>query len=346
MLIHYNYFSKMNNKNLKNYGDKGMSQQITNHEILTCFKNKLIPLSNNLTEMLNEHFSHQTERRGCGFTQATRVIAEFINQEREETDFKDFRMFQDYDTRALRTITSSAKSYDLELNGWRNLHLQTNVINFLNTYQKQDFFTDALQKEFKFQQDLNNIHQCVEFEESKLLCNFLEDIILRKTQKETGLLELKNLNEKPKVGSCPMAENFFLKIAHGRLLRQGLINIFTDDNNRPILMEKLKMGDDHSCINLVPVMMNGIRIPSGSLFSVQYNEELLHKNANKHYKGYIIPISEVDGFWFLRLTTLSISPENRARAFNAHYKQQVDNGLFSPGTTLLEQLTKIAEEQI
>ena len=323
-----------------------MPQSGTDHEILTCFQKQLVPLSNNLTEMLNEHFSHQTERRGCGFTQATRVIAEFINQEREETDFKDFRLFQDYDTRALKTIMSSAKSYGLELDGWRNLHLQPNVTQFLETLTKSDSFTDALQKELEFQQKLNNIHTCVEYEESKLLCNFLEDIILRKTQHETGLLELKNLREKPKVGSCPMAENFFLKIAHGRLLRQGLINIFTDENNQPILMEKLKMGDDHSCINLVPVIMNGIRIPSGSLFSVQYNEEALHKNANKHYKGYIIPITEVDGFWFLRLTTLAVSPENRARAFNAHYKQQVDNGLFSPGTTQLDQLIKIAAEQV
>lgn len=316
------------------------------HEILTCFMTELLPLSDTLTEMLNEHFSHQSERRGCGFTQATRVIAEFINQEREETDFKDFRIFKDYDTKALKTIVSSAKTYDIQLDSWRNLDQQQQVIDFLNNNQKSDAFSEALLKEFNFQKKLRNIQQYVQLEESKLICNFLEDIILRKNINQDDLIELKNLDDKPKVGSCPMAENFFLKIAHGRLLRNGLINIFINENKQPILMEKLKMGDDHSCINLVPLIMNGIRIPQGSLFSVTYDIDTVHKTENKHYKGYIIPITEVSGFWFLRLTTLAVSPENRARAFNAHFKQQVDNGLFSPGTTQLNQLLSIASEQI
>ena len=55
-----------------------MSEQ-QDHEVLTLFKTKLFPLSNNLAEMLNEHFSHQTERRGCGYTQAPRLISEFVN---------------------------------------------------------------------------------------------------------------------------------------------------------------------------------------------------------------------------------------------------------------------------
>ena len=143
-----------------------------------------------------------------------------------------------------------------------------------------------------------------------------------------------------------MAENFFLKIAHRKLLRNGLINILVDDQNAPILIEKVNMGDDHSCINLVPLIMNGIRIPAGSLFSVQYNADTIQKTANKVYKGAVIPLSAVDGFWFLRLTTLSVSPEKRQRAFNSHFKQKVDNGLYSPGTTQLQQLKIVALEQI
>ena len=60
----------------------------------------------------------------------------------------------------------------------------------------------------------------------------------------------------------------------------------------------------------------------------------------------MIPYSEINGFWFLRLTTLAISPENRARAFTTHYQQQVENGLFSPGTTRLQQLVDVATVQI
>lgn len=54
----------------------------------------------------------------------------------------------------------------------------------------------------------------------------------------------------------------------------------------------------------------------------------------------------MNGFWFLRLTTLAVSPKNRARAFNYHFKQQIDNGLFRPDTTELSQLMEIAQDQI
>jgi len=42
---------------------------VADHEVVMIFKKYLFPLSAKLTEMLNEHFSHQTERRGCGYTQ-------------------------------------------------------------------------------------------------------------------------------------------------------------------------------------------------------------------------------------------------------------------------------------
>jgi hypothetical protein len=72
-----------------------------------------------------------------------------------------------------------------------------------------------------------------------------------------------------------MAENFFLKIAHRRVFRSGEINIFVDEYGQPLFMEKLNMGDNHSCISLKPVLMNGVRIPAGSLFSVDYDAEQL-----------------------------------------------------------------------
>lgn len=324
-----------------------MSDVILEHEVLRCFNEQLHPLAKNLTEMLNEHFSHQTERRGCGYTQATRVVAEFINSEQDEIDFKDFKIFDQYDTKPLKMILANAVAHGLELKTWRNLDQNPDVQKFLAEHpNSEDNFVNTLAAEVAFQAKLRNIHTTVEKEESQVLCQFLEDIILRKDPTEVQSLELKNLSEKPKVGSCPMAENFFLKIAHGRMLRQGNINIFVDQNNTPILMEKIKMGDDHSCINLVPLIINGIRIPLGSLFSVYYDEENIAKRPNKNFKGHVISVHDVTGFWFLRLTTLAISPKNRARAFSSHFKQQIDNGLFSPETTELKQLIAVAQDQI
>ncbi|HBO71345.1 MAG TPA: hypothetical protein DD639_03060 [Acinetobacter sp.] len=319
---------------------------LVDHEVVVIFKKYLHPLSAKLTEMLNEHFSHQTERRGCGYTQATRVIAEFVSQPRDLIGFQDLRIFEEYETKGLKNILNQASLYGLELGTWRNLDTNPDVQTCLGKLNSQETFAQNLKQEVDFQATLRTLYQYAELEESILICQLLADIILPQDAKNLEMIECESLEEKPKVGSCPMAEKFFLRIAHHRLLRQGEINIFVDEQDQPIMMEKMNMGDNHSCISLVPLMMNGVRLPAGSLFSANYDLDHLDKHQNQQYKGYVIPISQMNGFWFLRLTTLAVSPQNRARAFGYHFKQQVDNGLFRPDTTELSQLMEIAQDQI
>ncbi|WP_111892970.1 phytochelatin synthase family protein [Acinetobacter sp. MB5] len=321
--------------------------QEQDHEVVTLFKEKLIPLSGKLTEMLNEHFSHQSERRGCGYTQATRLLAEFINEPRESEDNKDYRIFSDYKVSNLKAKFPILKQQGLELDDWRNLDESPEVKNYLNTHHADgNAATNLLFQETQFQQNLRQIHENAVLEESKLICRLIADIVLPKNNQQHEYVELTCSQDKPKVGSCPMAEDFFLQIAHHRILRQGSINIFVDHNNCPILLEKMNMGDNHSCISLAPVLMNGVCLPAGSLFSLDYDlEQIENKRPNQKVRGHVIPVDAVK-FWFLRLTTLAVSPENRQRTFTTHFKQQIDNNLFSPETTRLSQLVDIANEQI
>ena len=313
------------------------------HEVVQLFEQHVHPLSNKLVEMLNEHYSHQTERRGCGYTQATRFLADFINRPRECDEFADVKIFESYDTKNLKKVFEQQNSYGLDLQDWRHLDQHGTVLKLVDETSE---FATRLQQDFLVQKHLRDISNQANLEESKLICDLLEDIILPKPTTENGV-NLNSLPEKPKVGSCPMAENFFLKIAHGHLLRQGEINIFTDHQGQPVLLEKLNMGDDHSCISLRPVLMNGVRVPAGALFSVNYDrDEIANKKKNKTFKGYTMPYDAIDGFWFLRLTTLAVSPVHRKRAFTTHFDQQVANGLYSPGTTELEQLYLVALSQI
>ena len=83
------------------------------HEVVHLFKEQVFPLSEKLTEMLNEHYSHQTERRGCGYTQATRVLAEFINFPRDRLEATDLKIFKDYDFKQLKKII---QRFSVELN--------------------------------------------------------------------------------------------------------------------------------------------------------------------------------------------------------------------------------------
>lgn len=322
-----------------------MVDSVKDHEVIALFKRELHPLSAKLEEMLNEHYSHQTERRGCGYTQATRVMAEYINVPFELEDFNDLKLFEEYDRQALKVILSQGKANGLDLpQEWRNLDINPSVQAYL-AQNKNDSLSDALRKEVHFQSTLRHLADQAELEESKIICQFIEDIILPKDAATYGLTELRQLPEKPKVGSCPMAEKFFLKIAHDQLLRQGLINIFVDAQGQPLMMEKINMGDNHSCVSLKPLMLNGVRLPVGSSFATDYPDDALEGRPNKKHKGRIIPIDQVE-FWFLRITTISVSPENRKRAFTTHFKQQVASGLHNPDTTQVSQLIEVARQQL
>ena len=314
------------------------------HELVQRYREQGYSLSETLVEMLNEHYNHQTERRGCGYTQATRVIAEFVNVPRHADEYKDLRLFQDVDTKAIKSVMAQANAHGLSLETWRNLDQNPEVLAYIAEHDND--YAKALNAQVTWQQQLRKVSDLLEFEESKVIANFIEDIILPKTATETGYIELPTLTDKPKVGSCPMAEKFFLKIAHDQVLRRGEINIFVDDDYQPVLMEKLNMGDNHSCISLQPVLMNGVRLPEGSLFSVSYDaEQLTSKRDNKGYSGFVADVKEIPGFYFLRLTTLAISSANRRRAFSSHFEQQVQNGLYSPETTQLSQILQVAKAQ-
>ena len=318
----------------------------TDHEIIQLFKTAAYPLSSKLTEMLNEHYSHQTERRGCGYTQATRVLAEYINLPRNTSEFTDLKLFDHYETKNLKQLLEQQSQLKIDLEDWHNLDQHPKVNTYIKEYP-DDILAKKLMSELSFQSKLRQISQQAQLEESKILSQLIADVILPHTAASSQLTQLNTLLEKPKVGSCPMAENFFLKIAHGKILRQGRINIIVDEQNTPLLLEKINMGDDHSCISLKPLLMNGVRIPAGALFSIYYDADTISTfPACPDFKGHIIPYTAIQGFWFLRLTTLAISPENRARAFSTHYAQQVANGLYSPGSTQLQQLIDLAQRQI
>lgn len=324
-----------------------MTTDITpSHEIVELFNQYQIPLSEKIIKMLNEDYSHQTERRGCGYTQATRVLATYINIVRDPESFDDLQLFE-YSLRNLRLVMSHAPAEHLELKTWRDLDLRQDLLSLLadpiKTAQNATFF-DALNDVIRFQHQLRHIINLLKLEESLVLVRLLIDIILPYPLHD--LTTLAPLPEKPKVGSCTMAEKFFLEIAYGSIPRRGRVNIIVDANKQPLLIEKLNMGDSHSCISVVPLIMNGVRLPAGSLFAVDYATDLEKNQDCKQIAGKIIPLTQCTGFCFLRLTTLCVSPTNRARAFSAHLAQQVTAGLFSCRTTEISQLLTVAKAQL
>lgn len=274
----------------------GADSSLEPHELTSALAAQGLHLNSTLIEMLGEHYSHRTERRGCGFTQASRHLAVLVNRTRDAQDT----------TRQLFPAISRAEA--------------------------------------ELKAVLDSLPACLEREESRLLASLIADLVLPAPAR-AGVAELSSFFGELKVGTCPLAEKYFLEVSDGFVRRRGQINVLVSESGQPLLLEKLNLGDNHSCISVAEVMLNGVRLPAGCLFGVARDEGLeLARNAK--LPGSVIPIRRCTGFRFLRLTTLAVSPQNRRRAFTAHFQSQVDAGLFAPGEATIEQLRRVAEEQL
>lgn len=310
------------------------------HELLRVFEGHGFRLNDVLYGMLNEHHTHRTERRGAGYTQASRYLAEYVNVARHPYEYDEVRLFADRDPGSVRKLVDSAAANGIDLS-WRNLDRQPppNQLR-LNAEILADY-----EREASRQTRLRELPTVVQREESRLLAAIIVDLLLSGTAPETGVPELPAWPEKLAIGTCPLAEKYFLELAHGFVRRNGLMNVVVSDEGKPLLVEKLNLGDDHSCISVATLLLNGVRLPPGSLFGVTYTGEVGIR-SNRALAGRVIPVSRCAGFRFLRLTTLAVSPANRPRAFTAHFEAQVKGGLFGPGTATIEQIERLTWEQL
>lgn len=273
------------------------------HELVRVFSKHDIALNKTLVEMLNEHYSHRTERRGCGYTQASRHLAVLVNAPPEQQAETMAKLFPAW-VRA-QALTSDALS------------------------------EAATEK-------LHTLIELLEREESRLLAAIIADLV---RPDATGAPELPSYLGEIKVGTCPLAEKYFLEITERFVRRRGRANVIVSDDGEPLLVEKVNLGDSHSCVSVSELILHGVRLPSGCLFGVSYEGDVGERD-NRALPGSVIPLRRCEGFRFLRLTTLAVSPENRQRAFTSHFAAQVKAPLYRPGHATIEQLRRVATEQL
>ncbi len=287
------------------------------HELPRALDSVGLPLNQTLVEMLGEHFSHRTERRGCGYTQATRHLAVLVNRPRQQHRDTVAQLFPAW-------ARDRGYASDPEL-----LHE--------GPHPAQREVDQAF-----LRATLRSLPGLLEREESRLLAHLIADLA-DPNPADGG--ELTSYPESLPVGTCPLAERFFLEIADRFVRRKGRVNVIVSDRGEPLMIEKLHLGDDHSCISVVELRLNGVRLPPASLFAVHYEGEVALR-SNRSLPGQVIPATSCAGFRFLRLTTLAVSPANRRRAFSAHFESQVQAGLYAPGDTTVDQLRTVALEQL
>jgi hypothetical protein len=264
-----------------------------------------------LLEMLQEHFSHQSERRGCGFTQATRWLSDLINRERSE---KDLRELGGSDCALWQ---QALKNFDPPTEGQAVMRaLLLSVLGVKDfVHQHNDQTIDGHEAELPLANDVIALQPIAA--------------------------------EKLKIGTCPLAEQFFLEVACDRIRRGGRINVICSDAGAPLLLEKRGLGDEHSAISIASVQINAVVLPPGTLIGLAYDDASINAcKPCKNGRGQIVPVQCVELFRYLRLTTLVVSPLHRHLTFSTHFDQQVQNALFLPESARIDQLMDFAMRQL
>lgn len=320
-----------------------MMKGVRHHEIVNAFDEINMPLSGKLVEMLDEHFSHCTERRGCGFLQASRVLAAQVNAARSVGQEETIELlFASPSHESLQQMMP----YDLK----RAIGLECRGNPDFIKDDKLDTFTtddkELIKNQFLWRQAIRHLPEKMKYEESAILANIIKDLLLPREVEEISIVS--SLQEKPPVGSCTMAEKFFLDIVYGYAPRIGRINIIVDENEKPIFMEKIKIGDSYSCLSLCPLLMNGVFIPAGGLFSVQAREDDLRGVIRpcRGIKGSVMALSAYEGFRFLRITTLTVEPAVRKRAFGKLYDWQKNQNFVGYDSATLSEFMAMANKQL
>ncbi len=308
-LKHVSQFVKSDNKEINVLpinevkDTQEMQEKYENKEVSDAFKEAGMPLDWRLVGMLEESEEHQGGRRGSGFTQASRYMADMVRSERSS---KDFKIFDD---------------------------------SFRNEIE-DDFFKNGNQDKLKTvdfrdyvdKNKLKEISDKVKGPGSKLLLGMISDTF-NSSEKDTTLATLPSSKEKMEIGTCTTAENYFFDYMKGNTMygdnfkdKTAKMNIFKDEKGQPLFMEKIGLGENHSAISLKDFYLNGIKIPAGSLVALQYDKPN-NEDMTSSKNGIVLSSNILQVVEFLRFTTLVVEPKDREQTFGEHFKWQKQQGI-------------------
>lgn len=304
------------------------------HELSERFRACGLRLARTAEEMLDEHSSHRTERRGCGYTQATRFLAVRVNQPADPLALDDLDLFAEWPRRETSAVAAALCRAGWP-RGWRAVdEAPPAVLDRVGASAGLDELRTLLPRVRKIADD-------VALAESRLIVDLVEHVLARGARE---LPDVPGMPVKPDIGSCSQAEEFFLEIAHARIRRGGRVNVVVADDGRPLLLEKMQLGESHSAITVAPIRINGVRLPPGALCALEYAQPEAAGPPTRH--GVRLPLAAIARARFLRLTTLAVPPSIRRRAFSAQVDAQLRSCMMSPLTTTLDELHAFAHAEL
>lgn len=302
------------------------------HELVAALDSVGLRLSQALVDMLDNRPEHCTPRRGCGLTQATRLLAARVNVVAGAHGMEDLELLGEWSARLLAALDQCMGAAG---SGWRTWLSSPVPADLPKTLQATAGRIADLPAQ------IDRAAAALTQQESRLLLGLIKGILLRDA---SARMPLPVMLDKPQVGSCSQAEEFFLELAHARVRRGGWVNLYLDDCGTPLLLEKMQLGESHSAILLAPVSLGGVELPPGSSCATARHPGV--EASLRLPKGWAYPIESLQAVRFLRLTTLAVEPAHRQRAFSAQVDAQCQGDMLSPLTTRIEDLAAFATEQI
>lgn len=165
-------------------------------------------------------------------------------------------------------------------------------------------------------------------EEDVLIGRMIQDALMP-YQEGIALPAKTNVQRSEYVGTCTTAETYFLSMLDPRKPYSEPV-VMSDATGEPLMI--LKAAGERSAMTLRECVIDGVRIPAGSLIAPSLKKPLSEVKT----------IEDCTGFRFLRLTTLAISPEHRRRAFGPAMRFQEMNRMYQANTATIEQLRRYA----
>ena len=287
-------------------------------ELSEAFNNVGLPLNSVLVEMLKESENQHSSRKGSGFTQASRYMADIIRKRRSS---------------------------------WNNLNIFDDSVRFSIEEPLLDKFdyTEVSKMDYRDYLDSNKIAEVsdkITKPGSRLLLNMILDLVIKEQDIE-GLV-VPHTQKKIEIGTCTTAEAYFFDYFNNNLDKysdSAKINIFKDNSGEAVFIEKIGMGESHSSISLKEIVLNGVRIPAGSLLALQYDAT---EDAQETIsgKGKVFDVKILGAVDFLRFTTLVVDPKERRQTFGNHLQWQVDNEINGAKETSLAEFTDKCQREI
>lgn len=299
--------------------DVESNEEIEGHrELSEAFKNVGLQLNSTLIEMLEESETHHSSRKGSGFTQASRYMADIIRKKRTS---------------------------------WDNLNIFDDTVRFTIEEPLLDKFdyTEVSKMDYRDYLDLSKLDEVAENitkPGSQLLLKMIADITSKEQNDREQITPY--LQKKIEIGTCTTAEVYFFDYFNDHLDKYGNnveVNIFKDVNGDAVFVEKIGMGENHSAISLKEIIINGVRIPAGSLVALQYDLPVNTQETTSG-KGKVLDGSILSGVDFLRFTTLVVEPKKRAEAFGKHLQWQIDNEINGAREIQLEEFVDKCQREI